>query len=478
MSSSSALASCLPVSIAGRLTAWFCISAFVLVLAAAFVLYAAAHATVQWTEDQVLGQRLVDMRELLQVSDPDTGMIAHEVSETADGPRQVLVRVLTSFSDLALETPNMDKRLPAARFHAPGAGGAPYHETIDENGFRFRALSAVVPLKAEGWPKETIVQIAVDTTLDDLALDRFRIVLAVVILLAGALSALMGWLIIQRELSPLRRVISATASIEGATANKRLDTAGLPTELALLGVEFNNMLDRLEGAYSRVRQYADNVAHELRTPVNRMLLNVEVALSKSRSEASCRDVLENTRDDTATMAQIVDNLLFLARAENDQIGHRMVPVRLAEEIANVHEFYLALAQEKGIEIRVETDPDLVMEGDAMLLRRALSNLLSNALSHTPPGRFVDITAQREGDSAVVNVADGGDGIEEADLPFVFDRFFRGDRSRSSTERRIGLGLSITKSIVAMHRGLIEVVSAKGKGARFVMTFPAGPPLQN
>lgn len=474
MSSSSVLGRCVPSSIAGRLTAWFCASAFALVLLAAFVLYDAVRATVQWTEDQVLEQHLVEIRSLLQTSKPDTDMIAHEVSEAADGPRQVLIRVLTTVRDLVLETPDMEKRLPAARFHAPASGETPHYETIDENGFRFRALSVRVPLKAEGWPKDTVVQIAMDTTLDDMAVDRFRIVLVAVILVSGALCALVGWIIIRRQLSPLRRVIHATASIERATANERLDTAGLPTELALLGFEYNNMLDRLEGAYSRLRQYADNVAHELRSPVNRMLLNVEVALSKSRDEASYRDVLENTREDMLTMAQIVDTLLFLARAESDEIQLQMEPVRLAEEIADVHEFYLALAQEKGIELRIGTDPDpeLVIVGHAMLLKRALSNLLSNALSHTPPGQFIDITAHRDGDSVVVAVADGGDGIEAEDLPYVFDRFFRGDRSRSSSERRLGLGLSITKSIVAMHHGLIAVVSTKGTGTRFSMTFPA------
>lgn len=461
----------MPSSIAGRLTVWFCASAFSLVLVAAFVLYDAVRATVQWTEDQVLAQHFLEISSLLQTSKPDTDMIAHEVSAAANGHRQVLIRVLTNVRDLVLETPDMDKRLPATRFHAPAPSGTPHFETIDENGFRFRALSVLVPL-AEGWPKDTVVQIAMDTTLDDMAVGRFRIVLVTVILLSGALCALVGWIIIRRQLSPLRRVIHATTSIERATANERLDTAGLPTELALLGLEFNNMLDRLEGAYSRLRQYADNVAHELRSPVNRMLLNVEVALSKSRDEASYRDVLESTREDMLTMAQIVDNLLFLARAESDEIQLQMEPVRLAEEIANVHEFYLALAQEKGIQLRIGADPELVIVGHAMLLRRALSNLLSNALSHTPPGQFIDITAHRDGARVVVAVADGGDGIEAEDLPYVFDRFFRGDRSRSSSERRLGLGLSITKSIVAMHHGLIAVVSTKGTGTRFSMTFPA------
>ena len=472
MSSSSLLSRCVPASIAGRLTVWFCASAFTLVLVAAFVLYDAVRATVQWTEDQVLEQHLIEIRSLLQTSKPDTAMIAHELSEAADGPRQVLIRVLTNLPDLVLTTPDMDKRLPATRFQTPAPSATPHYETITENGFRFRAHSALVPLQAEGWPKDTVVQVAMDTTLDDMAIDRFRDVLVTVILLSGALCALVGWFIIRRQLSPLRRVIHATASIERATANERLVTAGLPTELAHLGLEFNHMLDRLEGAYSRLRQYADNVAHELRSPINRMLLNVEVALSKSRDEASYRDVLENTRDDMQTMAQIVDNLLFLARADSDEVQLQMEPVRLAEEIANVHEFYSALAQEKGIELQIRTDPELVIVGHAMLLRRALSNLLSNALSHTPPGQFIDITAHRDGDSVVVAVADGGDGIEAEDLPYVFDRFFRGDRSRSSSERRLGLGLSITKSIVAMHHGLIAVVSTKGAGTRFSMTFPA------
>lgn len=471
MSSSSLPAFWFPRSIAGRLTIWFCGSAFLLVLSAVAVLYVAAHATVQWAEDQVLAQRLVDMRELLQTARPDIGMIAHEVSETADGPRQVLVRVLARSLDQPLETPGMAKRLPAGRFRVPSTADPRLYETIVENGFTFRTLSTIVPLQAEGWSPEAVIQIGVDTTLDDTALDRFRIVLATVILLSGAACVLIGWIVIRRQLSPLRRVIQATADIKAATANRRLDMDGLPTELVLLGVEFNNMLDRLESAYSRVRQYADNVAHELRTPVNRMLLNVDLALSKQRDPALYRDTLENMRDDTATMAQIVDDLLFLARAENDQIELRRTPIRISEEIAKVYEFYEALSQEKDIEVRIDTDPNVLIAGDAMLLRRALSNLLSNALSHTQSGQLIDITARRDGDRAIVEVADSGDGIEPADLPYVFDRFFRGDRSRSSTERRLGLGLSITKSIVAMHHGLITVVSSKEVGTRFRMTFP-------
>jgi two-component system heavy metal sensor histidine kinase CusS len=273
-------------------------------------------------------------------------------------------------------------------------------------------------------------------------------------------------------LRPLRRIIATTGSIRTSTLTARIVLAGLPAELHELGLTFNRMLDRLEEAFASLRQFSDDIAHELRTPIGSILGAAEVTLGQTRPAAEYRDALESIAEDASLMSRTVQSLLFLARSENPAMRIARETVDIARELGLIREFYDAMASEAGVRIAVEAEPQLAAAADRTLLQRAVSNLVANGLEHTPPGGTVRISGRREGPAVVVEVADTGRGIAPEHLPHVFDRFYRIDRTRSAAGGNVGLGLAIAKTVATLHGGTASIESAIGRGTRVTIRIPA------
>ena len=231
------------------------------------------------------------------------------------------------------------------------------------------------------------------------------------------------------------------------------------------------MLERLQVAYSALRRYADDVAHELRTPLNRIQLGAEVALREARTPEAYRDALESTLEECMHLGSMAKSLLFLARIENGQATMLPVSLNLAERLEKIRDFFEESAADGGVALTVECDDQLSLVADATLLQRAVSNVVANALAHTPAGGSVTIRATLEAGFVVLEIADTGEGIATEQQAHIFDRFYRADQARGTDRDRVGLGLAITKSIVDLHRGRISVDSAPGRGARFFLRFP-------
>ena len=463
-------------SLAGRLMIWFFAASFLIVFLSSVILYWATVHALQWADDQVLEKRMLAMRTLLQSKPTTDPAIELEASVDDQGPRQIFMRVIGPPGTSVVETPGMSRHLLAKQF--PNVENRPLDELarttiVPEEGLTFRSLSVRVPTGPQNGSRPVTIQVATDTTLDAEGLAWFRRLLASVLAGALLLCSIAGWHIVRWELAPLRRIADATSRTSFVTLGHRLALDGLPTELHHLAVEFNEMLARLESAYSRLRHYADNVAHELRGPVSKMLLATDVTLSRARSSNDYRAELESNFEECQRLANIVDSLLFLARAENTAVELDTQAVDVEKELSLICDFFDASAEEAGVKLSMTCKKGLTVEVERVLFQRAITNLVSNALAHTPSGGRITIEAKRSpGSMIAIDVVDTGEGIPIDAQVHIFDRFYRADQVRSPTSGRVGLGLPITRSIMMLHGGTIAVESEPGRGTRMKLEFRA------
>lgn len=463
-----------PQTLAFRLIAWFVVSTVAMIAVTGLVFYWASIAGLEWADDQLLEKRIHIIRSIVQAMNPDGDLIDHEVSEEMDGPRQIFMRVLGPGNALRHETPNMTELLPVSMF--PDVSKAMYEhpshgDVTATDGRLFRIVASRLKTSSAFDVGEVYVQVATDVSLDQQVLSWYRILLVVVVGLGVVVCGIAGALIIGGELEPLRRITVATSSIGPSRLTYRLELAGLPRELRELGLQFNLMLERLEASYEGLKYYADNVAHELRTPLNKMMLGTEIALRKTRSADEYREALESNIEECEALTKIVQSLLFVARAENAQMTLQLEDVRLDHELQTIGQYYEASAQDAGVHLEIACAEGLSMQADRQVFQRAINNLVANALTHTPRGGRVTLLAEQDNDKVQITVKDTGEGISPEHLPLVFNRFFRADPVRASATERIGLGLAITKSVVELHGGTIDVSSARGAGTAFIIRVP-------
>jgi len=465
-----------PPSLAARLTAWFVGCSFALVVIVIGSLYWALVNGLVQADDETLLNKVHVLDSLLAARQPDQTVIAQEIGEDANAPRRVYVRVLSPSGIVLRETPGMAASLPRHLFDAghftPDKAGRGWGTRHGTDGRPFRVLR-LAGLRAAGFASGGPVSIeaAVDTVADRRLLARYRTDLFVALGAALLVCAAAGYQIVRAGLRPLRRIARAAETIGAATLDSRLDEAGLPTELRGLAVTINAMLGRLQDSFSRLRQFSDDIAHELRTPINRLLVASEVALDQAQTVDECREVLASNIDACSRLSQMIQGLLFLARSENP--GSRILrePVDLARELATIRDFYAPLAGEGGIALALACDDKLTGELDRSLLQRAVGNLVANAVAHTPPGGSISIRGADRDRDLSIEVADTGRGIAAEHLPHVFDRFYRADQQRPVSGGNLGLGLSIVRSIAGLHGGAVEISSTPGKGTTVRMLLP-------
>jgi two-component system heavy metal sensor histidine kinase CusS len=232
------------------------------------------------------------------------------------------------------------------------------------------------------------------------------------------------------------------------------------------------MLDRLQESFERISRFSADIAHDLRTPVNNIRGEAEVALARARTVDEYRDVLESCLEEAVRLSDLIGNLLFLARAESPLAHLHRERVNVNELLGGVREYYEASAANGAISLttQVDTTP-VIAELDRTLVQRAVGNLVSNALAHTPPGGSVVLATTVEAGTIRIEVSDTGVGIPPEALPRVFDRFFRVDESRSQASGGTGLGLAIVQSIALLHGGNAEIASQPGQGTRVTLCIP-------
>ncbi|MBI2961629.1 MAG: heavy metal sensor histidine kinase, partial [Betaproteobacteria bacterium] len=286
-------------------------------------------------------------------------------------------------------------------------------------------------------------------------------------------SAGIGVLIARSGMRPLARMARVAEEITASRLDKRIDPERWPRELTALAKAFDGMLDRLRDSHSRLSRFASDLAHELRTPIQILMGQTEVALLNERDPREYRQILESNLEEFQRLARMIDSLLFLARAENPQNEIERSQLDVRRELEEIREFHEALAEHHGVSVACHGEARL--HADPMLLRRAVTNLLSNALRHTPPGGKILLAAEHADGEVFVRVSDTGCGINGEDLPKVCERMYCSKRDTARCAEGTGLGLAIVKSIVQLHGGTVSIDSVVGCGTTVSLRFPAPQP---
>lgn len=275
--------------------------------------------------------------------------------------------------------------------------------------------------------------------------------------MAALAAALFGWLAAYRGLAPLRRVTETARRLSARQLSERLPVGDAPLEVRDHVDAFNGMLGRLEAAFQRLGDYSADIAHELRTPISNLMTQTQVALSQPRSADEYQDVLVSNLEECERIARMLGDMLFLAKADEHMRVRSSAEVDLALEADALIEFYEALAEER--QIHIVREGEALVQGDALMLRRALSNLLSNALRHGRDGSRITIALSTDASGSRIVVGNVGEPIPADQVERVFERFHRGSAHLQSRGEGAGLGLAITRSIVRAHGGEISARSA-------------------
>jgi two-component system, OmpR family, heavy metal sensor histidine kinase CusS len=334
-----------------------------------------------------------------------------------------------------------------------------------------------LPAAADGRPRTAFIALSYDRSVPRELLARYRKGLIETLIVSVLAAAALGVWAARIVLKRVRRIAATAGRISASALNERLSLEDTPEEFLESTLAFNHMLDRLEDSFKRLSEFSSDLAHDLRTPINNLLGEAQVSLSRPRDAAEYRAVLESAVEEYERLSRMIENMLFLARADNAQA--RVAPqwVDLRETLEKILSYYELLAEERGIRFVLEVRSDKGSRArawaDELMLNRAVGNLLSNALRHGPVDCTVRVKAVSRADgSADIEVANPGAGIAREHLPRIFDRFYRPSSSRELSSAGSGLGLAIVKSIAELHGGRVGVRSEPGSETAFTLSFPA------
>lgn len=320
------------------------------------------------------------------------------------------------------------------------------------------------------------VAIALDITSDQEFSAEFMKFLWFGMALTTLAMGWLGWVAVRRGLSPLHDVSAMVANVSAQQLDKPLPAECVPRELEELVSAFNRMLAQLHDSFRRLSEFSADIAHELRTPINSMMMQTQVTLSRERDSGEYHANLQSNLEELERLSRMISDMLFLATVDNSLIAPKREVIDLQAEVAKLFDFYEALAGESHV--RMVQNGAATVCADRLMIQRALSNLLSNAIRFTPEGMAVEVTIGENANQAMIAVANPGPEIPAEHLPRIFERLYRVDAARREGHaENVGLGLAITQSIIEMHGGTIGAESAKGRTC-FTITLPGGQCSEN
>ncbi len=352
---------------------------------------------------------------------------------------------------------------------ASAQSGAPDIVNWSHGGHDFRGTRVAV---STPYPEAPLAVVAVAISIDHHVtfLDGFKRKLWISIALCILVTTALGWVAAARGLSRIREMAAVAQSISASRLHDRLDVGTLPAELVGLATAFNEMLARLEDSFRRLSDFSSDLAHELQTPLSNVMTQTQVALSRSRTADEYREVLYSNLEECDRLARTIADMLFIAKADNGLMLPRVETIDVAAEVRGLFEYYDALVEERAITLACTGEGQ--WRGDRLMVRRALNNLLANAIAHSPRDGCVSVRIERpDAATTSVSIENRGGTIPAEHLPRLFDRFYRVDPARQRTSGGAGLGLAITQSIVRAHGGAIDVTSADGL-TMFRMRLPS------
>jgi len=445
------------LSLSSRLALLFAACTAVVSLFAGVLFSHASEAHFVELDQQLLDGKLIGLRRALhdiQSSESEI-RLADELSRQADLSLRITGSDGQRWYDSSAQLPD---KLP----QTPGLS------TLNDGGTDYRVLNAPLFVDKPDSPQLTLL---LDITHHQHFLQRMQHLIWLTVGLSALATALLGAWAARSGLRPLRRMSAIASGVSAQSLNARLPEENMPPELAELAHSFNAMLGRLDDSFQRLSAFSADIAHELRTPLSNLLTHTQVTLTRPRPIEDYREALHSNLEELQWMAQLVNDMLYLAKADHGLLSPKREPLELAQEVDLLLEFFAPLAEDTRVTLTREGNAQ--MEADRTMLRRALSNLLDNALRFTPAEGEVRVRIVDEAKGLRLTVENSGDGIDGALLPRVFDRFYRADPARQEgSSEHAGLGLAITQSIVRAHGGQIRCESGNG-WTRFVIELPKG-----
>ena len=463
-----------PWSITRRLTLFYTLSTLALLTLVTLALYQLLVKDLKYEDSKFIAGKIHDIRMILQAHSGDPQFLEEEIqaeglTSPASPYRTHYARVLDETGRVEIETPGMTRLLKGTPFPAPreNAETSPEsHVWQSPEGRAYWLMAAWADPDRPG----RLIQIALDTSKQRRLLAKYRQRLAMVLPLGLLCSGLISWMITRQGLSPLRQMADTVQRITINQLHERIDLGRWPEELLVLAHTFNQMLARLEDSFVRLSQFSADLAHELRTPISNLMGETEVALARRREPEEYRQVLESSLEEYGRLARMIDSLLFLARAEGAQLPLQWDQFEGRTELDRIRDFFEVMAEEQGITLTCQGEA--MLTADRILLRRAVSNLVANALRYTPKGGNILLAiAQADQKWTDISISDTGCGIDPEHLPKLCDRFYRVDNARSYRDEGTGLGLAIVKSIVELHKGSMDIRSQPGYGTTVTLRFP-------
>jgi len=400
-------------------------------------------------------------------------LIGYEIRTQQFEPENLrpFIRILDREGRVLLESPWLERGVPRGSFPVPDRAALRWRNA---SGDHFLIKSFRLPGRLFSGPGG-VLQLGINTHEQKELGNQLRLTLAAFICCGVLFAFGCAYLIVRLAMKPLDDISLTARNITRHRLDTRIDETSLPAELVSLAQSFNSMLGRLEDSFTRLSHYSANLAHELRTPINTLMIESDIALAKERSPQEYQRVIASGLEEFGRLSWTIDRLMFLARADLEAHDLDRQRLDLCAEIDDLFDYFFDAACENGITLERQLEGPGVLFADQTLFRRAVSNLIGNAIAYTPIGGAIVVRATQGEDLSVrVSVSDTGCGIEQAHLPRLFDRFYRVDTDGGRKTEGTGLGLAIVKSIMLMHGGTVEIESAPGQGTVVTLEFPARP----
>jgi two-component system heavy metal sensor histidine kinase CusS len=466
-----------------RLSAAYAIITITLLSLFGAFLYWSLKESLEVSARNTLADKISVMRQILRERPNDQEALEEEVQWESTARRQSVYysRLLQENGALVIQSAGAQELIPELSLcPSPATEDRSIGETREFQPAPQRTLlisSAWIIGDAAGMsaaekPQRFIYTVALDTTTEQNILHDYRDKLLLVLIGGSVVSAIAGTYVARHGIRPIKEISAAAHRITANALAERVGSMAWPRELAGLATEFDAMLQRLEDSFQRLSQFSADIAHELRTPINNLMGEAEVALRRERTSREYATVIASSLEEYHRLAELIDSLLFLARAENADFSLQKSWFLVADELAQPLSYHELQATES--EVTLSCSGDARLFADSTLFRRAISNVVENALKHTPPGGKVAVEIYPVPNAVKILINDDGIGIPAEHLPRLFDRFYRVDASRTAAVAGTGLGLAIVKTIVDLHGGSVTIESELGKGTLVTLVFPVPP----
>lgn len=457
-----------PHSLTLRLALIFALLAFALLATLGVALYRELEQELVIRDDAALITRVNQLRNLLNDSNTlDLIKTKPELFQNMLGNRESVLSIATpGQKPLLLVNPgNIDLPpiTPVPKDHELTL--ADVHHLPGVNGVPFSTVSAFIDSGDLGSLQVTTGRLMTERTA---VLASYRLSVYILASIAAIILALVGYLLVHRGLLPLRRLAEHAQGIGVGNLAERLDSHGAPKELLPMIDAFNTMLERLAKGFVQLGQVSTDMAHELRTPINNLLGETQVALQQSRSIESYQHLLASNVEELERLARMLDNMLFLARTDPASALRQRQALDAADEVERIADYFEGLASD--VDIRIIAKGEGVIWAEPMLLRRALANLCANAIKYGASNSELLIEAAPDTEGIKLRISNSGETIAAEHLPRLFERFYRVDQSRERSAQSNGLGLSIVATIMQLHNGRYSVSSEAGMTC-FELYFP-------